>query len=261
MMNKTFISCWAECKKFSYSKVPLITMFAALIIPFVGGFFMLILKDPEMARRMGFISAKAQIAGTADWPSYLSLLAQAVSVGGLMIFGFVASWVFGREYSDRTIKDLLALPISRNSIVMSKFIVVFIWCMMLSVFVFVLGLIVGDAVDIPGCSYETLFQGLKVFVACSLLTIFLSTPVALFASVGKGYLPPLGFMIFTLVLAQVVAAAGYGHLFPWSIPAIASGVSGSEAAVLDSVSIIIVFITSIFGLAGTVFWWRYADQY
>src|SRR5690606_35582775 len=126
-------------------------------------------------------------------------------------------------YSDRTIKDLLALPISRNSIVMSKFILVFIWCMMLSVFVFVLGLIVGEAVDIPGCSYETLFQGLKVFVACSLVTIFLSTPVALFASVGKGYLPPLGFMIFTLVLAQVVAAAGYGHLFPWSIPAIASG--------------------------------------
>jgi ABC-2 type transport system permease protein len=250
-----------ESKKFFHSKVTLITMLAVMIIPLVGGFFMLILKDPEMAQRMGFISTKAQIAGTAGWPSYFDLLAQAVSIGGLIIFGFVSSWVFGREYSDRTIKDLLALPISRNSIVMSKFILVFVWCLMLSVFVFVLGLIVGNAVDIPGWSYETLSQGLKVFVVCSLLTILLSTPVALFASVGRGYLSPLGFMIFTLVLAQIVAAAGYGHLFPWSIPAIASGVSGSGAAVLENVSIIIVFITSIFGLAGTMFWWRYADQY
>ncbi len=260
-MKKTLISCWVESKKFFHSKVTLITMLAVMIIPLVGGFFMLILKDPEMAQRMGFISTKAQIAGTAGWPSYFDLLAQAVSIGGLIIFGFVSSWVFGREYSDRTIKDLLALPISRNSIVMSKFILVFVWCLMLSVFVFVLGLIVGNAVDIPGWSYETLSQGLKVFVVCSLLTILLSTPVALFASVGRGYLSPLGFMIFTLVLAQIVAAAGYGHLFPWSIPAIASGVSGSGAAVLENVSIIIVFITSIFGLAGTMFWWRYADQY
>jgi ABC-2 type transport system permease protein len=143
---------------------------------------------------------------------------------------------------------------------MSKFILVFVWCLMLAVFVFVLGLIVGNAVDIPGWSYKIFSQGLQVYVVCSLLTILLSTPVALFASVGRGYLSPLGFMIFTLVLAQIVAAAGYGLLFPWSVPALASGVSGSEAAALESASIIIVFITSIFGLVGTMFWWIYADQ-
>ena len=259
-MKKTFISCWAESKKFFHSKVPLITMLAVLIIPFVGGFFMLILKDPEMAQRMGFISAKAQIAGSADWPSYLGLLAQAVSIGGLIIFGFVSSWVFGREYSDRTIKDLLALPVSRHSIVLSKFVLVFLWCAVLAILVFTLGLITGNAVDMPGWSYETLFQGVKVFVVCSLLTILLSTPVALFASVGRGYLSSLGFMIFTLVLAQIVAVAGYGHLFPWSVPALASGASGGDVAALESVSIIIVFITSIFGLVGTMLWWTYADQ-
>jgi ABC-type transport system involved in multi-copper enzyme maturation permease subunit len=41
-------------------------------------------------------------------------------------FAFVTSWVFGREYSDRTVKDLLALPAPRSSIVLSKFIVVVI---------------------------------------------------------------------------------------------------------------------------------------
>lgn len=124
-MREIVTSLLVETKKFINSKVPLITLLAMLMVPFMGGFFMYILKDPDFAKEMGIISAKAQIMGTADWPSYLSLLSQAVSIGGILVFGFVTSWIFGREYSDRTIKDLLALPISRNIIVLSKFIVVF----------------------------------------------------------------------------------------------------------------------------------------
>ncbi len=259
-MKKTAVSFLVESKKFFRSRVPLITMLALTLIPFIGGFFMFILKDPELAQRMGIISVKAQIVGTSDWPSYLSLLAQAISIGGLMVFGFVTSWIFGREYSDKTIKDLLALPISRSSIVLSKFILVFLWCTILSIIVFALGLVVGYAVDIPGWSSETGLVGVTVFTVCSLLTILLSTPVALIASIGRGYLSPLGFMIFTLVLAQIVAAAGYGHLFPWSVPALASGIAGGDNAVFEDLSIISVLLTSIFGLTGTILWWRYADQ-
>ena len=55
------------------------------MVPFMGGFFMFILKDPAFARKMGAISAKAQLAGTADWPSYLGLLTQAISIDGLLV--------------------------------------------------------------------------------------------------------------------------------------------------------------------------------
>jgi ABC-2 type transport system permease protein len=254
------ISFSVEWKKFFCSKVPIITLLALLIIPFIGGFFMFILKDPVFAQKMGIISAKAQIVGTADWPTFLGLLSQALSIGGLMVFGFVTSWIFGREFSDRTIKDLLALPISRSVIVASKFIVVFAWCLMLAALVFALGLIVGYAVDIPGWSLELVLQGFSIFTLCTLLTILLATPVALFASIGRGYLSPLGFLIFTIVLAQIVAATGYGQFFPWSIPAMASGVAGSESAEIGYISILIVIITSVLGFVSTTFWWRYADQ-
>ena len=49
---------------------------------------------------------------SADWNSYFGILTQSIGVGGVLIFGFVASWIFGREYSDGTAKDLLALPTS-----------------------------------------------------------------------------------------------------------------------------------------------------
>ena len=69
-----------------------------------------------------------------DWPSYLGLLVEMISALGLLGFGFIASWVFGREYSDRTVKDLLALPIPRSYIVVSKFIVIVIWSVLLALY-------------------------------------------------------------------------------------------------------------------------------
>ena len=67
-------------------------------------------------------------------------------------------------------------------------------------------------------------------------------------------------MILTLILSQIVAAMGFGEFFPWSIPAIASGIAGEESAALTNISLSIVFLTSIIGLMSTIFWWRYADQ-
>jgi ABC-2 type transport system permease protein len=39
------------------------------------------------------------------------------------------------------------------------------------------------------------------------------TPVALLASAGRGYLPPLGWVFLTFFLAQILAAIGWGHGF------------------------------------------------
>ena len=127
-------------------------------------------------------------------------------------------------------------------------------------YVLILGLITGIVVDIPEWSFNTMIEGISVFAFCSILTILLSSPVVLFATVGRGYLPPLGFMIFTIALAQIIAFIGYGHLFPWSIPAIASGITGNDDVMIEGASIIIVLLTSIFGFISTILWWRNADH-
>lgn len=259
-MKKTIDCIFIEGKKFSHSKMPLITIVILALIPFFSGFFMFILKDPNLAESLGFISAKAQIMGNADWPTYFSLLSQAISIGGIFAFGFITSWIFGREYSDRTIKDLLALPISRNIIVISKFIVTILWCLFLAIFVLILGLMVGNIVDLPGMSTSLLREGIKIYIICSILTILLSTPVGFFASYGRGYLFPLAFIVLSIIIAQIIGVTGYGEFFPWSIPAII-GISIEDSnATIEGFSIIIVLLTSVLGLISTMLWWRYADQ-
>src|SRR5512146_2087566 len=113
-----------ETLKMIRSKVPLFTAIGFCMAPLAGGLFMVILKDPEAAKSFGLITAKAQLlTGTADWPSLLNFLAQAVAAGGMILFSIITIWVFGREFSDHTVKELLALPTRRETIVTAKFIV------------------------------------------------------------------------------------------------------------------------------------------
>jgi ABC-2 type transport system permease protein len=260
-MSNVAQAIWVELLKARRSRMPLLTVLGFSLAPLAGGFFMAVMKDPDLARRLGIIGAKAQIvAGSADWPTYLGVLAQATAVGGILLFGLIGSWVFGREYSDRTLSDVLALPTPRPAIVLAKFVLVAAWSAVLTVVIYLIGLGVGAAVALPPASAEAFREGTIALAMTACLTIALATPIAFFASAGRGYLPPMGAAILALVLAQVVAAAGWGEYFPWSVPALYAGMAGPASAGIGVISYVIVLLTSLAGLVGTWLWWELADH-
>jgi len=252
---------WVEAIKARRSKVPWLTAIGFLFVPLVGGLFMVILKDPEAARQMGLISTKAQLtAGSADWPSYFKFLMQAIAVGGAIIFAILPAWVFGREFSDHTAKEVLALPTSRGAIVAAKFVVVAGWAFSVALISFAIGLVVGKLVVIPGWSIELLRSASVNILGSALMAIALLPFVALWASVGRGYLPALGWAILTVMLAQIAAAIGWGDWFPWSVPALFSGVAGPRGELIGLHSYVVVVVACAIGLASTFLWWQMADQ-
>jgi ABC-2 type transport system permease protein len=121
-------------------------------------------------------------------------------------------------------------------------------------------LIIGQLVDIPGWSTELFRSATVDIIGAGILTITLMPFVAFFASAGKGYLPSIGWMIFSVVMAQIAVITGWGDWFPWSIPAIFSGAVGLRAEFMGLHSYILITFTSLAGLAATFYWWRYADQ-
>ena len=252
---------WVELLKARRSKMPLLTALAFMLAPFAGGFFMFIMKDPELARNLGIISMKAQIiAGSADWPTYLNILAQSIAIGGIILFSMIASWVFGREYADHTISDVLALPTPRSAVVLAKLLLIMLWSAALVLFIYLVGLAVAMLITLPPVSAELFWQGTSSIAVSAFLTILLVPPIAFFASAGRGYLPPMGAAILFVILAQVIAAAGWGEYFPWSIPALDSGMAGPDYADIGWTSFLIVLLTGITGLLATLAWWQMADQ-
>jgi ABC-2 type transport system permease protein len=260
-MNSFSSALYTEGLKAFRSKVPLLTTLGFLIAPFVGGLFMIILKDPEAAKSMGLISTKAQLAaGTADWPTFLNFLAQAEAVGGAIIFSFAASWVFGREFSDHTVKELLSLPTSRASIVSAKFTVIAIWTFALTLLSFGVGLMIGARVMIPGWSMDLLRSATVDILGAGVLTILLLPFVAFVASAGRGFMPAFGWTIFTVFISQVSVIMGWGGWLPWAIPALFSGAAGPRTEYLTPFSYVILFLASAIGFFITFYWWHNADQ-
>lgn len=252
---------WTESLKLRRSKVPAVTVLAFAFAAGVGGLFMFILQDPDRARAMGLLGAKASFAAeTADWPSYFAMLAQTTAVGGLLIFGLVAVWTFGREFSDHTVGDLLALPTTRTAIVAAKLGVTAGWCLTLGVLICLFGLGIGAVLRLPGWSVSTAATGLATVLATAFLTVLMTTPFGLAASVGRGYLAAVGAMFLTVFLSQVIAALGYGHFFPWSVPALFSGVAGPDRTMPGPIGYGLVALTGTAGAIGTAIWWTTADQ-
>ena len=222
---------------------------------------MVILKDPERASSLGLLGAKAQLtAGTADWPTYLDLLGQAVAVGGAVLFAFLTAWVFGREFADRTIRGLLANPTPRRSIVVAKAMVVLIWGIAISGWVLTLGLAIGALIGLPGWSSADAGGTIGSIALAALLTVLLQSWAGLFASAGRGYIAPLAWTVALVALAQILTVLGWGSWFPWAVPAILAGAGGTAVEPVTVAAVIALVIVAAVGLIATASWWQRADQ-
>jgi len=259
---KAFLAAfWAEALKARRSRITLLTAAGFMLLPLAGGLFMLILKNPAQAQNWGLISTKAQLmVGVADWPAYFGMLLQGTAMGGAILFALITSWVFGREFSDHTAKELMALPTSRATIVTAKFVLLAIWSLALTLLVIVVGLGVGWAVDIPGWSPELGWASVHSIFSIAFFTFFLMPFVALVASWGRGYLPPMGWTILSLVSANIAVILGWGDWFPWAIPVMLSSMVKSQAGAAELHSYMIISLAFLAGLAATVAWWQRADQ-
>ena len=258
MTNNLSSMIWIEMRKALRSKVPLWTSLAALFTPLGVTFLIFVSKNPEISKKLGLISAKADLVAYAgaDWQTYLSMSGMLIAAGGFILFVLITSWVFGREFVDGTLKDMLAVPVDRASILLAKFILVAMWAALQSVEILAASLVLGVLLRLPGGSTDVLLHSSLQMVSTAGLTILVVLPFALFASIGRGYLLPMGLAVLVLMLTNLVAIAGWGNYFPWAVP----GLLAQGKTALDPVSFWIVVCTGLAGMLATYAWWQTANQ-
>jgi ABC-2 type transport system permease protein len=249
---------WIETRKALRSRMPLFTAVGSLFMPFGIAFLIFIATHPEVSRKLGLVSAKANLIAyaTTSWPSYLGLAAQTMAAGGFFVFCLIICWVFGREFADGTLTDILAVPVRRASIVLAKFIVTGAWSAALATVILIASLVMGALIGLPQGSLGVLLQGSALFAITACLVIAVVMPFAFFASIGRGYLLPIGVAILALIMANLVVVVGWGEYFPWAVP----GLYAQGRGYLVPTSYPIAMLTGLVGIIVTYLWWKYADQ-
>ena len=249
---------WIESRKAIRSRMPVWTGLGSLFMPLGIAFLIFVSRNPEISQKLGLVSAKANLMAyaTTDWPTYVGLFGQIIAAVGFLLFTLIVSWVFGREFSDGTLKDMLAVPVPRSSILLAKFIVAAVWSAALTMVILIVGLVTGAIIGLPGGSISAISQGGALVVITGCLAIPVAMPFALLASVGRGYLLPIGVAVLTLMMTNLVVIVGWGEYFPWAVP----GLYAQGKSFLTPASYWIALLTGPAGAIATYLWWKYADQ-
>jgi ABC-type transport system involved in multi-copper enzyme maturation permease subunit len=250
-----------EFLKLRRSRITWLSWLAFSVMPLAAGLFTWIAKEPGRAAQLGLIGTKAQLAGvTADWPSFFTLLNQVACVGGMVLLAVIAAWVFGREFAENTAKNMLTEPVGRHWFAAAKLVVVLVWFAALTLSLIAEGLFVGALLRLPGFSVPLAVSSAGDVLVSGLVGFLLVPAVAWIATLGRGYLPPVGFTIFMLVLGNVFGATGWGKWFPWSIVPMLAGMAGPRVEVLAPGSLVVAALTFVAGVVATVWQLRCADN-
>jgi len=250
-----------ELLKLRRSKVTWFSLAALSLGPAGIALFMWIVREPGRAAQLGLLGTKANLAGlSATWPAYSGTLTLIVGIGGMLVLSFIIAYVFGREYADGTAKNLLALPVGRQWFVLAKLVVAAVWWLALVLVVLAEALVIGLALGLPGFSVELALGGVQDALLAAGVAYLLAPIVAWITTLGRGYLPPLGFAFVMLALGNVFSKTGWALWFPWSIVPLSIGMVGQPVHALPVGSFVVVGLTFVVGIVATIWQLRYADN-
>lgn len=249
-----------EFLKLRRSKVTWGTLLGLSLAPAGLALFMWILREPGRAASMGLLGTKANLSGLeATWPFYASTLTTVIGVGGLLLLSFIVAYIFGREYTELTAKNMLALPVARHWFVIAKLVVALVWWLVLVVAVVAETFAIGLALGLPGFSAALALSTIGNSLLAAGISYLIVPVVAWVTTVGRGYMPPLAFALVMLALGDVFAHTGWAQWFPWSILPLLVGMVG-KAQTLPVGSYLVLALTFAAGIAATIAQLRWADN-
>jgi len=253
-MGAAYVVEWLKLRR---SRVPRVTAAALLVLPAVIAALFLAMADRDRGDAIGL---KAQALVTRDgWAGYLDALTQIYASAGLLGMGVVVAWCFGREYADHTVASLFGSATPRESVAAAKLTVLALWCTGVSLALVPAAMLVGLGAGL-GLPDDDALAGLVRLAVLSMLTGLLALAIALFASIGRGYLPAFGGLVGLVAAAQVAVVAGVGGWFPYAIPGLWAVASATPTlGTLAVWHLLLVPCSAAVIGALTVAWWRRAE--
>lgn len=207
----------------------------------------------------GPVAAKAQaMVFGVGWTGYLNSASQIGAAATFVGAGVVVAWMFGREHTDRTFASLFALPVSKGSIAAAKLTVLAAWAVVLSTAVSAAALHLGVAAGLPPLTASAMRELGRLWMVV-FSTCLLATTVALVASVGRGYLPPIGAVVLLVAAAQISVAFGAGGWFPYAVPGLSAVANTGQVLPPHLLQLALVPLTALVVAWLTIRWWNHAE--
>lgn len=135
---------------------------------------------------------------------------------GTPLFGVLATWVFNREFAENTLRNILAIPVSRSALVVSKMIALFVWIEVLSAWSWLVAVVLGFAGGMWDGSSGVLVRYLAQFLVEGCWLFLLMTPIVFATLVLRNYVPVIIITVAITLVSVVIGNSEYQAVFPWT---------------------------------------------
>src|SRR5574340_1539336 len=199
----------AEIAKLRRSTVPWWTLAVVAVSPLLSNVF---------------VSAQDSAYRTIDWPTFFDLGGMTMGTWyGILLFGLVTSYVFGREYVEGVSVNMLTVPIRREWFILAKFVVLAVWVCVLALTALLAQALWASVLGFDGFNWADLRASASDLLTVALLIFLTQSVVALAAVVGRGVFAPMIVSAFGFTAGMLGGISGWGEWLPWAMPTVVSG--------------------------------------
>ena len=181
---------------------------------------------------------------------------------GVLLGGFVTAYVFGREYSEGTARNMLALPVRREWFVVAKLFLLLAWVFALSALSILAHLAYGVLLGLDGFAWEHVARSLGDGMLVTIVIAATLPLVGVVAVLGRGYLAPMIFSGVAFATGVLVLQAGWERWYPWGMAFALVGMGwmpGETKSSLVVGSWVILGALFLLGVAALIVQIDYAD--
>lgn len=218
--------------------------------------FLVSLLGVSAAPIVSFIGVRRESIIFAEFMANNNFLQNLLT--NILIYGVVTSYLINREYEENTLKSILTIPVSKTSFLLSKFMLLFIWIMMLTFFAWGLTCVLGVIGQFQGLSLSVVLESLKQYAIGGSLLFLLSSPVAFVTLLFRNYVATIIFTAILTMINLMNASDEYSVLYPWSAVLLITE-NQFIPGYPPIYSLISIFVTAIAGFAATFLYFKKED--
>lgn len=171
-----------------------------------------------------------------------------IAIISVLICCIIISYLIGREYNEHTLKSIITTPISRTKYITGKYIMFFIWFMILLGISFLGTLFTGYILGAEGFTTEIILKGLKELIIGGILTFLVMSPFMFIAMIITNMVPAMIGGVGLILANLMVYGQSKAPYFPWISPYIISSGQINNYSCSIQTSLAIILITFLIGI-------------
>lgn len=196
----------------------------------------------------------AAFVGDGGLDGFLATAGQVSAAAGLLAFGVVYGWCFGREFTDGTIVALFAQPTTPSMVAGAKLIILGIWSLCCALVLTGLSVALGLLLGLHSTA-QTTPLAVRVLLV-TVLTAALATCCGLVAGLARSVMAPIGTAVVLIVVAQFSALTGLGGWTPFAAPGVWAASSVVTPGGQVSMQLLVVVLLAVVVAVATMVTWR-----